>query len=82
MTVAVFWVLAVLAAASGFMVFRFNSMARVTIALLVAFLATGGLGAVGGVRYSVLAWGVVFPVSVAQALAVSLVVLTGGGVPL
>ena len=43
MTTAVFWVLAPLAAASGFMVFRFNSMARATIALLVSFLASGGL---------------------------------------
>ena len=40
---AVFWVLAPLAAASGVMVFRFGSMARVTIALLVSFLASGGL---------------------------------------
>jgi NADH:ubiquinone oxidoreductase subunit 6 (subunit J) len=43
LTSAVFWVLALLAAASGFAVFRFNSMARVTIALLVSFFATGGL---------------------------------------
>jgi len=40
---AVFWVLGPLAAASGFMVFRFTSMARATIALLVSFLASGGL---------------------------------------
>jgi NADH-quinone oxidoreductase subunit J len=40
---AVFWVLGPLAAASGFMVFRFGSMARATIALLVSFLASGGL---------------------------------------
>jgi len=40
---AVFWVLAPLAAASGVMVFRFASMARVTISLLVSFLASGGL---------------------------------------
>ena len=39
MTVALFWVLAALAAASGFLVFRLNSMARVTIALLVSFLS-------------------------------------------
>jgi NADH-quinone oxidoreductase subunit J len=38
-----FWALAVLCAASGFMVFRFNSMARVTISLLVSFIATGAL---------------------------------------
>lgn len=40
---AVFWVLAPLAVVSGFLVFRFRSMARVTIALLVSFLASGGL---------------------------------------
>jgi NADH:ubiquinone oxidoreductase subunit 6 (subunit J) len=39
----VFWVLAPLAVASGFMVFRFNSMARATFALLISFLAAGGL---------------------------------------
>ena len=43
MTTAVFWILGPLAAASGFMVFRFSSMARATIALLVSFLASGGL---------------------------------------
>ena len=43
MTSAVFWVLAPLAVASGFMVFRFNSMARATFALLISFLAAGGL---------------------------------------
>jgi NADH:ubiquinone oxidoreductase subunit 6 (subunit J) len=43
MTTVVFWVLAPLAATSGFMVFRFSSMARATIALLVSFLAAGGL---------------------------------------
>jgi len=42
-TTAVFWILGPLAAASGFMVFRFSSMARATIALLVSFLASGGL---------------------------------------
>jgi len=42
-TNVVFWILAPLAAASGFMVFVFNSMARATIALLVSFLASGGL---------------------------------------
>jgi NADH-quinone oxidoreductase subunit J len=50
-TIAVFWVLAPLAAASGFMVFRFNSMARATIALLVSFLASGGLLIVLGLAY-------------------------------
>lgn len=43
MTAAVFWVLAPVAVAGGVMVFRFNSMARATIALLVSFLAAGGL---------------------------------------
>jgi len=42
-TTVVFWILGPLAAASGFMVFRFSSMARATIALLVSFLASGGL---------------------------------------
>jgi NADH:ubiquinone oxidoreductase subunit 6 (subunit J) len=48
---AIFWVLAPLAAASGFMVFRFNSMARVTIALLISFLASGGLLILLGLGY-------------------------------
>ncbi len=51
MTDVVFWVLALLAAASGFMVFRFTSMARATIALLVSFLATGGLLILLGLGY-------------------------------
>src|SRR5260221_7554905 len=51
MTIVVFWVLGPLAAASGFMVFRFGSMARVTIALLVSFLAAGGLLIVLGLAY-------------------------------
>ena len=51
MTTAIFWVLAPLAAASGFMVFRFSSMARVTIALLVSFLASGGLLILLGLGY-------------------------------
>ena len=46
-----FWVLAPLAAASGFMVFRFNSMARVTISLLVSFLAAGALVVLLGLAY-------------------------------
>jgi len=50
-TTAVFWVLAPLAAASGFMVFRFGSMARATMALLVSFLASGGLLIVLGLAY-------------------------------
>ena len=48
---ALFWVLAPLAAASGFMVFRFNSMARVTISLLVSFLASGALLILLGLGY-------------------------------
>ena len=51
MTTVVFWVLAPLAAASGFMVFRFGSMARATIALLVSFLAAGGLLILLGLGY-------------------------------
>ena len=48
---ALFWVLAPLAAASGFMVFRFGSMARVTISLLVSFLASGALLILLGLDY-------------------------------
>ncbi len=51
MTTAVFWILGPLAAASGFLVFRFGSMARATIALLVSFLASGGLLIVLGLAY-------------------------------
>ena len=40
-----------LAAASGFFVFRFNSMARATISLLVSFLAVGGLLVLLGLSY-------------------------------
>lgn len=43
MTGVVFWVLAPLAIVSGALVFRFNSMARATFALLISFLAAGGL---------------------------------------
>jgi NADH:ubiquinone oxidoreductase subunit 6 (subunit J) len=46
-----FWPLAVLAAASGVMVFRFNSMARAAISLLVSFLAAGGLVILLGLGY-------------------------------
>jgi len=38
MTVALFWLFAVGAVTSGFLVFRLNSMARVTFALLASFL--------------------------------------------
>ena len=51
MTTVVFWVLAPLAAASGFMVFRFGSMARVTIAMLASLLAAGGLLILLGLGY-------------------------------
>src|SRR5260370_13725646 len=51
METVIFWVLAPLAAASGFMVFRFNSMARATIALLGSFLASGGLLILLGLGY-------------------------------
>ena len=49
--IAIFWVLAPLAAASGFMVFRYGSMARATIALLVSFLASGALLILLGLGY-------------------------------
>lgn len=51
MTTAIFWVLAPLCAASGLMVFRFGSMARATMALLVSFLASGGLLILLGLGY-------------------------------
>lgn len=38
MTVALFWFFAVLASVSGFLVFRLDSMARVTFALLASFV--------------------------------------------
>jgi NADH:ubiquinone oxidoreductase subunit 6 (subunit J) len=42
MATVVFWVLAVLAVASALLVFRLDSMARVTFALLAVFLFIGG----------------------------------------
>lgn len=51
MVVVVFWVLALFATGGGFLVFRFDSMARATIALLVSFIATGGLLVVLGLGY-------------------------------
>lgn len=48
---ATFWVLGPLAVVSGFWVFRFNSMARVTISLLVSFIAVGGLLIALGLAY-------------------------------
>lgn len=43
MTDVAFWVLALLAVASGFAVFRVSSMARATFALAVSFVAVGGV---------------------------------------
>lgn len=51
MTTAAFWVLAVLAVASGIMVFRFDSMARATFSLLTALLCVGGELIVLGLDY-------------------------------
>jgi NADH-quinone oxidoreductase subunit J len=50
-TEVVFWILGPLAAISGCLVFRLGSMARVTIALLVSFLAVGGLLIAAGLAY-------------------------------
>ena len=47
----VFWVLAVLAVASGFAVFRLGSMARVTFALLASFLFAAGEVLLLGLSY-------------------------------
>ncbi len=51
MTVVVFWVLAVAAVVFGFAVFRLNSMAQVTFALLASFLAVAGLVVLLGLSY-------------------------------
>jgi len=51
MTVALFWVLAVAAVVFGFAVFRLNSMAQVTFALLASFLAVAGLVVLLGLSY-------------------------------
>ncbi|MEU0715734.1 NADH-quinone oxidoreductase subunit J [Streptomyces lavendulocolor] len=48
---AVFWFLAVPAVASGVMVFRFDSMARATYALLFSLLCVGGLVILLGLDY-------------------------------
>jgi NADH:ubiquinone oxidoreductase subunit 6 (subunit J) len=50
-TAVVFWVLTPLAFASGLLVFRFSSMARATVSLLVSFLATSGLLILLGLGY-------------------------------
>ncbi|MFW6691112.1 NADH-quinone oxidoreductase subunit J [Streptomyces sp. MAR4 CNX-425] len=47
----VFWVLAGLAVASGVMVFRYDSMARATYALLLSLLCVGGLVVLLGLDY-------------------------------
>jgi NADH-quinone oxidoreductase subunit J len=47
----VFWTLSALAFASGVMVFRFDSMARATYALLLSLLCVGGLVMLLGLDY-------------------------------
>ncbi|MEV4918803.1 NADH-quinone oxidoreductase subunit J [Streptomyces tirandamycinicus] len=47
----VFWVLAALAVGGGIMVFRFDSMARATYALLLSLLCVGGLVILLGLDY-------------------------------
>ncbi|GAA0491491.1 NADH-quinone oxidoreductase subunit J [Streptomyces olivaceiscleroticus] len=49
--VAVFWALGALAVVSGVMVFRFDSMARATYALLLSLLCVGGLVILLGLDY-------------------------------
>jgi NADH-quinone oxidoreductase subunit J len=49
--VALFWTLAVAAVGFGFLVFRLNSMAQVTFALLASFLAVAGLVLLLGLGY-------------------------------
>ncbi len=51
MSTAAFWLLAVVAVASGVMVFRFDSMARATFSLLTALLCVGGELIVLGLDY-------------------------------
>jgi NADH-quinone oxidoreductase subunit J len=51
MSTVVFWVLAVAALGFGFAVFRLNSMAQVTFALLASFLAVAGLVLLVGLSY-------------------------------
>jgi NADH-quinone oxidoreductase subunit J len=50
-TVVLFWVLAAAAVLFGFGVFRLNSMAQVTFALLASFLAVAGLVLLLGLGY-------------------------------
>jgi NADH-quinone oxidoreductase subunit J len=49
--VVLFWPLALAAVAFGLLVFRLNSMARVTFALLASFLAVAGLVLLLGLAY-------------------------------
>ena len=49
--IALFWVLAVAALVFGLLVFRLDSMARVTFALLASFLAVAGLVLLLGLGY-------------------------------
>jgi NADH-quinone oxidoreductase subunit J len=51
LSIALFWVLAVAAVVFGFLVFRLNSMAQVTFALLASFLAVAGLVLLLGLGY-------------------------------
>jgi NADH-quinone oxidoreductase subunit J len=51
MSVVLFWALAVAALGFGFLVFRLNSMAKVTFALLASFLAVAGLVLLLGLVY-------------------------------
>ncbi|MEZ5099007.1 MAG: NADH-quinone oxidoreductase subunit J [Thermoleophilia bacterium] len=51
METAAFWILAVLAVASGLAVFRLGSMARVTFALLASFLCAAGEVLLLGLAY-------------------------------
>jgi NADH-quinone oxidoreductase subunit J len=51
MTTVLFWALAVAAVVFGFLVFRLNSMAQVTFALLASFLAVAGEVLLLGLSY-------------------------------
>jgi NADH-quinone oxidoreductase subunit J len=50
-SIVVFWVLAVAAVVFGYLVFRLDSMAQVTFALLASFLAVAGLVLLLGLGY-------------------------------
>ena len=49
--IVLFWLLAVAAVVFGYLVFRLNSMAQVTFALLASFLAVAGLVLLVGLAY-------------------------------